>query len=313
MNSVGQTWVVVLAAGEGSRLRDWTRTGSGICIPKQFCSLRGGLSLMEAALSRASAITSRDRICAIVAAEHRAWWEAPLLALPASNVIVQPENRGTGAGMLFPLMQILHRDPDANVLWLPSDHYVQHEDVLSCSMRAALAESDRAPNTCILLGMEPEEADPELGYIVPSDTGTTELRDVSAFVEKPSVELAQVLIESGALWNGFIIASRGAALLELFKKRVPNLVRAMRTILCDVAATRLHYAQLPIVDFSRHIANGSASDLRVMRVPKCGWSDLGTPARLAATLRKLPEAAPEQPAKLAWHPALDLSSQRHML
>jgi len=52
----GGTWAVVLAAGEGSRLRALTTTSSGIAVPKQFCSLRGGASLLEEALQRAAAV-----------------------------------------------------------------------------------------------------------------------------------------------------------------------------------------------------------------------------------------------------------------
>jgi mannose-1-phosphate guanylyltransferase len=37
----GNTWAIVLAAGEGSRLHSLTTTESGIAIPKQFCSLHG--------------------------------------------------------------------------------------------------------------------------------------------------------------------------------------------------------------------------------------------------------------------------------
>jgi hypothetical protein len=48
------------------------------------------------------------------------------------------------------------------------------------------------------------------------------------------------------------------------------------------------YERLPEVDFSRHVLEGQESALRVLRVPPCGWSDLGTPRRVRETLRRLP-------------------------
>lgn len=101
------TWALVLAAGEGSRLRSLTTTATGQAVPKQFCSLQGGPSLMQEALQRAASIAPIQRTCSIVAAQHRRWWEAPLYHLPEENVIVQPENRGTAHGILLPLLHIV--------------------------------------------------------------------------------------------------------------------------------------------------------------------------------------------------------------
>src|SRR5262249_40118573 len=56
------TWALVLAAGEGSRLRALT-THRGVAVPKQFCSLVGGPSLLEEAVLRAEAIVPRQRVC----------------------------------------------------------------------------------------------------------------------------------------------------------------------------------------------------------------------------------------------------------
>src|ERR1051326_2981504 len=47
------TWALVLAAGEGKRLSPLTTTPSGTPIPKQYCSLWDGPSLLQEALARA--------------------------------------------------------------------------------------------------------------------------------------------------------------------------------------------------------------------------------------------------------------------
>lgn len=286
------TWSLVLAAGEGTRLRSLTTTSSGVAIPKQFCSLNGGSSLMQDALRRASSVADRSRVCTVVAADHRRWWESAVWSLPARNVIVQPRNRGTANGILLPLLHIAARDPEARVILLPSDHFVRDEHTLSHSLREAVTQLDDFQSHIVLLGMKPEEADPELGYIVPG-RGTTAALHVRQFVEKPSLTLARALLADGALWNSFILAGRVAAFLDLYAERYPELLNEMRTAVArdldnpgDAMAAAELYERLPDLDFSRHVMEGAEGRLRVLPVPACGWSDLGTPKRVAEALHR---------------------------
>jgi mannose-1-phosphate guanylyltransferase len=89
MNTSGNTWAIVLAAGEGSRLHSLTTTEAGIAIPKQDCSLRGGRSLLREALRRAETIASPANRCIVVAPHHKHWWDVELADEPESNVIVR--------------------------------------------------------------------------------------------------------------------------------------------------------------------------------------------------------------------------------
>ena len=99
---------IVLAAGDGTRLQELT-TRNGIATPKQYCSLRGGGSLLGDALARAARCVPRKRVLVVVAEEHRRFWERELVDFPAENVVVQPRNRGTAAGILLPLMRVLEQ------------------------------------------------------------------------------------------------------------------------------------------------------------------------------------------------------------
>jgi len=133
MRLSGHTWAVVLAAGDGTRLATLTTDSAGNAVPKQFCSLTGGKSLLQ---------------------------------------------------------------EDAGGL--------------------------------VLVGIEPDEPDPELGYILPGRALRGGACAVERFLEKPPAALANKLLAAGALWNSFIFAA-----------------------------------------------------------PPCGWSDLGTPKRVADTLERL--------------------------
>lgn len=294
MSTKQRTWAIVLAAGEGTRLSTLTTDSNGRSIPKQFCSLDGGHSLLDEAMQRARRVVPREQLCVIVAEQHRRYWQRALWALPAGNVIVQPQNRGTANGILLATLKILERDPLARIVFLPADHYVRDERALAGSLREAATSLTRNPDGLALVGIEPEEADPELGYIVPGARLRDGTRAVARFVEKPQLPLARQLFNSGALWNSFIFAANGPALLGMIRSRLPEIVEQMATaVACEsrlgIRSSALDdlYEDLPSVDFSRAIVQGAENVLRVISAPACGWSDLGTPVRVAETLRRL--------------------------
>lgn len=135
MNARAGTWVIVLVAGDGTRLSTLTTDERGEVVPKQFCSLNGGPTLLQQALQRARHIVPRAQVCVIVARKHELHWHRLLRSFPATNVIVQPSNRGTATGVLLGLLSILERAPLARILFLPADHYVRDEELLACTMR----------------------------------------------------------------------------------------------------------------------------------------------------------------------------------
>lgn len=277
----GHRWAIVLAGGEGSRLSGLTRDLQGMPVPKQFCSLNGASTLLHDALERASAVAPVERTVVIVAADQARHWQRQLSALPAGNIVIQPRNRGTAIGILLPTLHILAKDPQARIVCLPSDHYVADEPVLARAIDGALADLEHAPEEVTFLGMEPEEADPGLGYIAPVQSAARVSQRIARFIEKPDVALAGLLIDSGALWNSFIFAGRGTAIVRMIRDRHPAVVDDIAAAmgLPGDALARV-YESLPPIDFSKHVVEGSKTRLRVRAVPACGWSDLGTPERL---------------------------------
>lgn len=292
-------WALVLAAGDGSRLRALTTQPCGTPVPKQYCSLSGGQSLLEDAMIRARTQVAASRVCTIVAQRHHRWWSSidAVTALPRANLIVQPSNRGTAIGILYSLVHILSQDPQAQVLLLPSDHYVADETVLQRSLATAMANVARCPDHPVLLGLHPDEPDSELGYVIPGPTDAFGGRTVQRFVEKPELTMAAQIVRSGGLWNTFIIAASARALLNLFLPRFAPTVMEMQVIVGNAIQHQTAsgwpsivdmYTRLPDLDFSRDLLEGNEAALRVLPVPACGWSDLGTPHRVGETLRRLP-------------------------
>lgn len=281
-------WALVLAGGKGSRLQCLTRNVHGVMVPKQYCSLQGGASLLQEALQRAGMVATMQRVCTVVAAQHRQWWTSMLVGvLRARNIIVQPQNRGTAHGILLSLLRIADMDPDATVVLLPADHHLRNEEILSKSLREAADLASMRPDAIYLLGIEANEPDAEMGYILPASR-VHGPAGVAQFIEKPTPARARALIDQGALWNSFIMAGSLRALLKLFDDRF---VTAREAMTLDGARLDEAYQHLPCVDFSREVLEGNESALSVLPVPYCGWSDLGTASRVESTLRRLKDDA----------------------
>jgi mannose-1-phosphate guanylyltransferase len=296
VRGMAETWGVVLAGGEGSRLRKLTTTREGLVIPKQYCSLRRSSCLLQDALTRARAVAIESHVCAVVAAQHHRWWSSALADVNESNVYVQPHNRGTGYGILLALLKLEMRNPGATVVLLPADHYFLHEESVARSLRVACNLASANPLATFLLGAEPERPDAELGYILPAERTLSKPSAIVGFTEKPSIDYARDLLGLGALWNLFILVGSVGALLELFEEDYADAVSQLSEALDREAAgdrksVEKLYGEIEPIDFSRNVLEVQATRLQVIRVPHCGWTDLGTPQRVEATVRSIARRA----------------------
>lgn len=293
MGGVSNRWALILAAGAGSRLSSLTSIGDGMAVPKQFCSLAGGASLLEETIERAASVAGLAHTIVVVAAEQRAYWEKTLHRLPRHNVVVQPRNRGTANGILLGVAAVIERDPEAVIVALPSDHFVEQEPVLRRAILRAFGTIMPAAQGITFLGIRPDRADPELGYIVRGLPAAGGGYSVAEFVEKPCYEAAAELLQRAALWNSFILVGRARAFADLIAVRYPNETAALLDVMRGgpdqrrADALERLYERLPDIDFSKHVVERSDAPLAVVPVSACGWSDLGTPRRVAECLDRL--------------------------
>ncbi|MCG6948113.1 MAG: NTP transferase domain-containing protein [Acidobacteria bacterium] len=308
------TWAVILAGGNGSRLSPLTTDENGVVVPKQFCSFGGGQSLLQETIERTTNHVAQDRVIVVVAEEHQQWWEPQLIALKDENVVVQPCDRGTACGVLLPLMQIDRRNPEATVVVTPSDQHFDEEKTFHLSLMEALSYVRERPRLLVLLGMEPDAPVTDYGWITPAEGGGEAVRLVTSFVEKPDERSAKELLRNGALWSSFTFVSSVEFLLSRFRLTVPWLVDRFEPVLeYGFRETRSQllpelYEEIPAADFSRSILQKCDDRVHVLAVPPCGWTDLGTPERVAACVEKRePCSMNEDDCEVGVRPPLDLT------
>lgn len=291
-SSRNHEWAVILAGGDGTRLKSLTRQIAGDERPKQFCSVMGRGTLLEETQRRAALEIERQQTMYVVNQLHEPYYSDILADEPAANLVVQPRNRGTAPAILYSLLRIAARDPQALVAFFPSDHYISDNQKFMTHIRTALNTVRRRSDRVVLLGLEPESPEVEYGWIEPANAvpGSRQVFGVRRFWEKPNQMLAQVLQLRGCLWNSFVMVASVQALLEIIEKTIPELYRSMACLTplfgCrgEAKAIQQLYDRIEEVNFSHQVLAECPKRLAVLRVAGVRWNDLGEPKRVMASL-----------------------------
>jgi mannose-1-phosphate guanylyltransferase len=274
-----QLWTVILAAGAGRRLS--ALTGG---VPKQFWRGLHGTSLLRQTMDRFSPLAPASRTVVIVDAGHLEHVAADV-ASGRPILVVQPEDRGTAAGVLLALTPVLESTPDAVVVITPSDHGVTDDSGFRQGVLEAVRQV-RAGADVVLFGVEPATPQRDYGWI--SLSRACKARDfwpVESFVEKPSDDVAAQLFGAGAVWNTMVMVARASAIRDLYVELLPDLAGVFADAMRLPATERdaflaAAYPSLPKYDFSRDLVARSQRMTAYVWPASIGWSDLGTPQRL---------------------------------
>jgi len=292
-----ERWAVILAGGNGTRLQSMTRTITGDDRPKQFVPVIGGSTLLDQTRSRVALSVSPARTLFVVTEKHRRFYQSLTRSVSQNFLLEQPANKGTAPAILYALLRVAVKSPKAIVALFPSDHYFADDEEFMSHVDLAFDAAQVQPQTVTLLGITPSGPETEYGWIEPqrSILGSLprSITRVSRFWEKPDAKVARSLMDQGCLWNSFVMVGRVDALLKMTRTALPEMVSQFASIIptFETLAERkaLHelYSKIQDSNFSHEVLAARSEDLTVMRVGDVGWSDLGEPARVLATLAQM--------------------------
>ncbi len=287
MNGRGE-WAVVLAGGEGERLREYVERKHGRPIPKQYCSFGGGKTMIEHTMDRLDGVVAADKTVTVIGRGHRRFLGGQQLR---GRLVEQYANRGTLPGILLGLAHVLAADPDAEVLILPSDHFMAPLKGVREILKEGLETASRSQDKLVLLGAVADGPETDYGWIEPGIALAGRAFSVRMFREKPSPAEAEDFFEDRYLWNTMIVAAKARSLWEIARLFHPGAVA--RFDLLRVAIAKGHgeaiapfvYGALETADFSRSLLERVPHRALVLPMAEVRWSDWGRPARIEASVR----------------------------
>jgi mannose-1-phosphate guanylyltransferase/mannose-6-phosphate isomerase len=198
-----------------------------------------------------------------------------------SAILLEPIARGTAAAIAASIVWAELHTPEAILLILPADHYIEDEAAFANAVE--MAAQATTSESIITFGIPATRADSNFGYVKikrMQDASQTIL-DVEKFVEKPLLKQAKEFTDDqGWFWNSGIFCFSIAAGKKAFTNHAELMYRAAEKSLKH-AAPQDHmlvlgssFADAPKAAFDRavlehyHVIN--------LLPLKTKWADLGT-------------------------------------
>jgi mannose-1-phosphate guanylyltransferase/mannose-6-phosphate isomerase len=257
--------------------------------PKQFHRLTGPETLFQQTCRRLTGPLFGE-LCVLANFRHRFLVREQLEEIGAttSDVILEPEGRNTAPAACIAALVAAQQDAEALVLLAPSDHLIPDQQAFAMAIESGIEAA--AAGALITFGITPDCPHTGYGYIEtePSENAN---RRVRRFVEKPSLELAEKLLDSDAVyWNGGLFLFRAASMLELLHSHTPDILVSCQTALADASedlgfrVLNGSYRTAPAISLDYAIAEKADNMICVpLATP---WSDVGSWSALWEVLGK---------------------------
>jgi len=262
--------VLIIAGGRGTRFWPLSRGNR----PKPLFSLDGKTSLLSETVARARALTDRERVFVLIASgQERAFGAALRGLLPARNILVEPQARGTTVAIAYGAALIERRLGEATIAVMPADHLISPVAAFERTLKGAIALA-RARGALVIVGVEPTRVEPGFGHIKIGRKAGAGF-EVARFVEKPPPAIAAKMVRSREfLWNAgmFVIGTR--TLDDELRAHCPALAAAIGKIAAAPAQCAALYRRLDFDSFDRAIVEHSRRVLAVRA--RFRWHDVGS-------------------------------------
>lgn len=213
-------YAVILAGGQGSRFWPLSRE----CLPKQFLKIVEEESLLGLAVRRIQNIIPPKNIFIISNRVYLKELKRHLkkFKIPDKNIILEPKPLNTlpAVGLCARLINI--KDADANLLVLPSDHYIKDNTSFLKVIHKAFDLS--SSGFLCLIGIKPDRPFMGYGYIEIDKRIEDDAFSVRYFREKPdSLEAKSLFRKKRVFWNSGIFCFKARTILNEVKSYQPAL------------------------------------------------------------------------------------------
>ncbi|MDI6907702.1 MAG: sugar phosphate nucleotidyltransferase [Thermoanaerobacterales bacterium] len=281
---------VIIAGGAGTRFWPLSTREK----PKQFLSLFGEESLLQATYRRIATLVPPDRTLVLTGARFVSLAREHLPVVPVENVIGEPMRRDTAAAVALAAALCRRRFGNPVMAVLPADHVIEPAGAFQRAVLSA-ARGAVASGALYTFGIKPDYPATGYGYLelgekVGEDDGLAHFRLVR-FKEKPDYETARAYLRKGTfLWNSGIFVWTAEAIGAEIERHLPHHYLYFRELARHdgtprwAGEMRRVFAAVPAVSVDYGVME-KAADVRVIAAP-FSWSDVGGWPALEAFLAK---------------------------
>ena len=280
--------VVIMAGGIGSRF--WPMSTPE--CPKQFIDVLGtGRTMIQMTVERFSPLCPMENFWVVTGAAYVDIVRSQLPGIPMENILAEPCARNTAPCIAYACWKIRLADPSANIVVTPSDALVLDGDEFRRVIGTALDFTSEG-RRIVTVGITPTRPETGYGYIqcpeasleAPSENcpvADSEIRPVTAFREKPSLDVAQRYLAAGNyLWNAGIFVWNVSTIVDSIRTYVPDLAAKMDRIAESFGTPSEAAAVAEIFPTCEKISIDYAVMEKadyIFTIPgDFGWSDVGT-------------------------------------
>ncbi len=219
---------VILAGGRGERFWPLSRQEN----PKQLLKLTSDKTMILETVERLDGFIPRERIQVVTGMYLKDKILAAVPGLSDDNLLLEPEGRNTCLAIGWAAAHLKHKDPDAVMVILSSDHLITPTDKLVSLLKAGVDQASK-DKYLITIGVVPTRAETAYGYIELGEKygnhGGIDFFHVKQFKEKPSPTKAQeYYLDRGHLWNSGMFIWRADAILESIERFVPGIFDCLK-------------------------------------------------------------------------------------
>jgi mannose-1-phosphate guanylyltransferase/mannose-6-phosphate isomerase len=312
-------YAVILAGGGGTRLWPLSRPER----PKPFLPLIGDRTLLQRTWDRiVPDLVAAGDVAVVTDRRYVHIVREQLPGLHEDMLLAEPVGRNTAAAVAL-AAAALDRPDDDVMLILPADHLVADEPGFREILRRAATLAGRVapdggPGNLVTLGIAPAGPETGYGYIVAGEAipGGQGAVAVSRFVEKPSVEAAQAMLDGPipVAWNAGIFLWRREALLAAFEAGSPDILADVEDgVAAGPGGLEATYARVRATSIDYAVLEPAAAAGRVaMLSAAVGWSDLGSWSALRDALAAR-GGSDELEGVVGRGPRSDLGSERTLV
>jgi mannose-1-phosphate guanylyltransferase len=270
-----------MAGGVGSRFWPMSRSN----YPKQFLDVLGtGKTLLQQTFSRFLHLCPKENIFIVTNADYKDLVNEQIKDLDQNNILLEPSRKNTAPCIAYASYKIACRNPNAITVVAPSDHLILNEHEFVAAIRSCYKKAE-AEDCLMTLGITPTRPDTGYGYIQFRESDKkeedSEIKKVKTFTEKPDLEMAKSLLQSGDfLWNSGIFIWSVKSIIESFTRYSPELASAFadgkNQYYTPDENAFINRAYTDCKNISIDYAVMEKANNVYVRVSEFGWSDLGT-------------------------------------